>query len=179
MIMSPVLRVTLDTNALDRIDEIRMATAGLEIEIAVTTVTTREKADAGQLVGTQVYETAVLGESRLDTCVLGGDDAPSRLESILDTLSSRSFPPPGNREALAGGERRQLRDAMILEAHVRAGRDILVTQDLKAFGGPGSPRRATLEATWKTEIMTVDEFCGRTTAIPAAGTPATDVRGSL
>jgi len=42
-----VLRATLDTNTLDRIDEIRAAIAGRAVEIAITAVTTREKRDAG------------------------------------------------------------------------------------------------------------------------------------
>ena len=48
---------------------------------------------------------------------------------------------------------------MILEAHSREGRDILVSNDVKAFGREGDHRRKSLEALCRTRIMTVDEFC--------------------
>ncbi len=46
---------------------------------------------------------------------------------------------------------------MILEAHSRDGRDVLVTQNTTDFIKHG--RREQLEALCKTRIMTVDEFC--------------------
>jgi hypothetical protein len=61
--------------------------------------------------------------------VLAGDDSPPRLEAILAIVSAGSFPKPGQRVSLTHGERRQLRDAMILEAHAREGRDVFVTND--------------------------------------------------
>jgi hypothetical protein len=66
----------------------------------------------------------------------------------------------GQRDDLSTGERRQLRDAMILQAHARDGRDILVCDDVKAFGREGDDRGRKLEALCGTRIMTVDEFCG-------------------
>jgi hypothetical protein len=66
----------------------------------------------------------------------------------------------GQRDDPSTGERRQLRDAMILQAHARDGRDILVSDDVKAFGREGDDRRRKLEALCGTRIMTVDEFCG-------------------
>jgi len=55
-----------------------------------------------------------------------------------------------------------LRDAMILEAHVRDGRDIFVTRDTRAYVGRGGDKnvlRSKLEGLFSTRIMTVDEFC--------------------
>jgi predicted nucleic acid-binding protein len=51
---------------------------------------------------------------------------------------------------------RQLRDAMILEAHVRNGRDVFITDDKKAFINNG--RRDALRSFLKTRILTKEEF---------------------
>ena len=136
-----MLQITVDTNVRDHMDRIREACEGLDVEIKQTTVTSRERGlplpDPTVIAETGVYdesvydsgavyaaepvpETFVLDESRLDEGVLGGDDSP--MEAILSIVSNRSFPPPGGRDTLTTGERRQLRDAMILEAHVREGR---------------------------------------------------------
>ena len=48
---------------------------------------------------------------------------------------------------------------MILEAHVRDGRDILVSDDRRAFVGHDGANRCKLESALATRIMTVDEFC--------------------
>jgi hypothetical protein len=103
-----------------------------------------------------VYETLTLDESRLGMAVLGGDESPSRFEAILAIIGDGSFPRRGEREELTDGQRRQLRDAMILEAHTRNGRDVLVSNDVKAFG---REKRSKLEAVCHTKIRTVDEFC--------------------
>jgi hypothetical protein len=76
------------------------------------------------------------------------------LESILAIISKGSF--PKNREMLSAGERRQLCDAMIFEAHVRNCRDIFVTCDERAFVRDG--RRQVLEEQFKTRILTRAEF---------------------
>ncbi len=91
---------------------------------------------------------------------LGSDESTSRFEAILTVISNGSFPKPGRRGgSLSGGERRQLRDAMILEAHARESRDVLVSNDAKGFIGNDGSKRAKLEALCRTQIMTVDEFC--------------------
>jgi hypothetical protein len=174
-----VLRVTVDSDILPRqMQQIREAVGGLSVEIAPTTVTLREQGvtrlpdeEAVQetLVWNEspwgesvwgpsppVYETLTLGESRLGMAVLGGDDAPSRFEAILDIIGNGSFPKSGERDDLIRGELHQLRDAMILEAHARDGRDVLVSNDVTAFGGAG---RSKLEALCHTKIRTLDEFC--------------------
>jgi hypothetical protein len=172
--------VTADTNVLSSdMRRLREAVEGLDVEIAPTTVTLRERGvtslpsdDAvvsetgvwnesrwGEFVwgpSPPVYETLTLGESRLGMAVLGGDDAPSRFEAILAIIGDGSFPKRGERDKLTDGQRRQLRDAMILEAHARDGRDVLVSNDVTAFGGE---KRSRLEALCHTKIRTVDEVC--------------------
>lgn len=180
-----VLRITVDTNVLDsdKIERIRKAVEGLDVEIKTTTVTLREdrriapaRPSSEPIVETSVYdesrydsgaiyaggvthETWVLGESPLGSAVLGDDDVPSRFEAILRIIGSASFPKPGLRDGITPGQKRQLRDAMILEAHTREGRDILVSDDRKGFIGKDGESRRKLEALCQTRIMTVDEFC--------------------
>ncbi|MHB0868239.1 MAG: hypothetical protein ACYC5J_02155 [Chloroflexota bacterium] len=175
------LRVTLDTNILapTELHSIEEAARGLAIEFAYVTVSARELEGSsisppcgpdvvfetgawdesrwGECVwGGPVGETFVLDESRLDEGVLGADD--TLFESILRIISNGSFPPPGTRDNLTEGERRQLRDAMILEAHWREGRDILITNDAKAFIGKDGSRREELEGLCSTRIMNAREF---------------------
>jgi hypothetical protein len=162
---------------------LRSAATGYDVEILATTVTLREhklslsspdevvaesgvydesRYDSGAVYADPsdvVFETAVAGEWRAGMAVAAGDDALSRFEAILAIISSGSF--PKNREALTTGEEHQLRDAMILDAHTREGRDIFVSDDTKAFVGPDGSKRARLEALCGTKIMTVDEFCAR------------------
>jgi hypothetical protein len=175
------MRVTLDTNVLDadKIARIHQAVEGLDVELAPTTVSVREHPEsatpAGMVAETFVWgesswgegvwgpsppvnETLTLGESRLGMAALGGDESPIRMEVILDVMTNRSFPKPGRREALTKGQRRQLRDAMILEAHSRDGREVLVSDDGDFVGWDGTVREK-LEAFCGTRIMTVDEFC--------------------
>lgn len=197
-----MLRVTLDTNTIDHRARIEAACAGLDVELAYTTVTDRETEGTsratsgsgvtetgvwgesrwGQFVWgdtvkeTGVYdesrydsgavyadapvrETFVLNESRLDEGVLGDDQSEPMLERILRVIGHGSYPPSGKRDGITDAVRRQLRDAMMLEAHHRDRRDVLVTEDAKAFINGG--RREALEALCKTRIMRVDEFCDR------------------
>jgi hypothetical protein len=176
-----VLRVTVDTNVLDdaKVERIGAAIDGLGVEIAPTTVTLRERRpneseiDVLPVVETgvwnesrseesvwgpapPVYETLTIGESRLGMAALGGNESPSRFEAALAIMSNGSFPRPGERDSLTRGQRRQLRDAMIFEAHAREGRDVLVSDD-RDFIGAGV--REKLEAIGQTRIMSVNEFC--------------------
>jgi hypothetical protein len=167
--------VTVDTNVLARdMERIKEACEGFDVEIAPTTVTLRERGmrlpdpsaipetgvyDESYYDSGAVYETLVLDESRLGMAVLGGDDAPSRFEGILSIIGDGSFPPPGQRDELTEPVRRQLRDAMILEAHARDGRDVLISNDKRAFVGKDGQKRARLEGLCSTRIRTVEEFC--------------------
>jgi hypothetical protein len=148
-------RITLDTNVIET-DGLVEAAQGQGFELSRITVTDRE------VEGTQyqvhlaglgkVAETAVWGESRWDEAVWASGD--SSLEKILQIISNGSF--PRTRESLSAGHRRQLRDAMILDAHIRQSRDIFVTNDRKGFIRDG--RRQELEATFKTKIMALEVF---------------------
>jgi len=148
-------RVTLDTNMLPA-DDLLEAAQGRGFQFARVTVTDREVEGTQfqvHLVGLgTVAETAVWDESRWDEAVWASED--SSLEEILQIISNGSF--PRSRDSLSAGQRRQLRDAMILEAHIREGRDIFVSNDCRAFIRDG--RREQLEANFKTKIMVLEEF---------------------
>jgi hypothetical protein len=142
---------------------------GLDVEVAPTTVTLRERGVTNlpnEVVVTEtgvwdesrwgqsvwgpspaVAETGVYGESRYDSGAVYADasvhESPSRFEAILGIIGSGSFPKAGSRDNLSQGERRQLRDAMILEAHTRDGRDVLVSNDRRAFIGKDGENRAS------------------------------------
>lgn len=150
-------RITLDTNVLDDETEgLTEAAQGNGFEFARVTVTDREVEDTPyqvHLIGLgEVAETTVWGESRWGEAVWAAGE--SSLERILQIISNGSF--PRRRDSLGDGERRQLRDAMIFEAHIREARNIFVTKDHKAFIRDG--RREKLEATFKTQIMVPEEF---------------------
>jgi hypothetical protein len=98
----------------------------------------------------------VLDESRLDETVPPLNSHADVLERALAIISNGSFPPPGNRNALSDGQRRQLRDAMIFEAHVRHRRHALVTRDARGFINEG--RRDRLELLGLTRIVTPTEL---------------------
>lgn len=108
--------------------------------------------------GPVIFETAVLNESRLGECVLGSDKEVDVFEKLLKIISSSSFPKSGQRSNLNLGERHQLRDAMILTAHIRDGRDIFVTEDIRGFIGRKGEIRNEIEKLFKTKIMTKQEF---------------------
>jgi len=177
-----LMRITLDTNVLDPpcLQQMLEAAAGLSAEFAMVTVSKREiegtriqplpttvletgvwgESRSGEFLwGVPVAEPLVLGESRLGEGALSGPESANRFEAILRIVSNGAFPKPGVRDTLKPGERRQMRDAMILEAHARESRDILVTNEIRAYGRTGDQRRRRLETLCATHIMNVDEFC--------------------
>jgi hypothetical protein len=89
-------------------------------------------------------------------------------ERILQIISSGGFPPAGARDELSDGNRNHLRDAMILEAHIREGRDVFVTENTKDF--IKGDRRDVLERLCQTKIVTVAEFCAEIATL-ASPTP--------
>jgi hypothetical protein len=151
--------VTVDTNTVDDpqlVEAARLAGS----DFVRTTVTDRELESSGiQAVLPEhqpLYEPFVLGESRLGFAGLGSDIVATTFETILQVISNGSFPPRDRRSILSSGEKRQLRDAMILSAHIREGRQIFVTNDVKGFVQGG--RREVLEQEFGTKIMTAKEF---------------------
>jgi hypothetical protein len=182
------LLVTVDTNQLDfpRIDRIRRSLR-VPFQLACVSVTERERgpttlmADLVSVPETGVWaesrwgeavwaestpELLTLDESPLDTAGLAADEHVNVLEAALRVISDGSFPPSGSRDQLSRGQRRQLRDAMIFEAHTRDRRHLLVTSDAKGFINDG--RRQALEALGRTRIATPDELEAMSTSEQAA-----------
>src|SRR4029450_7046423 len=138
------LTITLDTGALRLVDAL-LVLDGIEVDIATTTVTAREVEGtvwAGKIKGRQgSKEGMVLGESRFGGMVLADG---ARYEQLLALLSGGGFPKSGKRNNLSEGDSHILRDAIMLAAHAREGRDIFVSDDTKAIGHPGSVLRSRL-----------------------------------
>lgn len=97
----------------------------------------------------------VLDETPLGSGVLASDAGVDLFERVLSIVSSGSFPRSGARDKLTDPQRRQLRDAMAFEAHVRQRRHVYVSDDKKAFISHG---REALEALSRTRIFTSAEF---------------------
>ncbi len=156
-----MLTITLDTGTL-RLMDVLDALNGLEVDVATTTVTAREvdgTAWADKVKQLKlVQETAVLGESRWGEALLGGDSDGDRYERLLALLSGGGFPKPGQRDNLTSGHKHLQRDAMILAAHTREGRDIFVSNDTKAIGRQGEELRHRLQEEFGIRAMTLEEF---------------------
>jgi hypothetical protein len=151
-----VILVTIDTNILSA-DNLVAAVPPGKFEFVVVSVTDREVGSGLSAFG-QVVEAGVLGESLWGKAVWPDSADSDCLEQVLAIVSARSFPQRGLRGSLTAGQRRQLRDAMIFCAHVRAGRHIFVTNDKRGFIRDG--RRQQLEQMFATRIMTREEFEG-------------------
>ena len=150
-------KITLDTNVLPGTEFISCA-ARLGLDLAVISVTEREVEGTAFEVDLRplsaVNETGVYGEARYGRTVYASQESAECLDDILKVVSNGSF--PSSRADLSDGQRRQFRDALILEGHVRDGRDVFVTNDQRAFILDG--RRHRLETTFNTRIMTSAEF---------------------
>ena len=148
-------RVTLDTNILPATQLIETA-RGRDFTFARVTVTDREVEGTPYEVNLEgvgtLLETGVWDESRWGKAVYASEDSP--LAEILGVISNGSF--PSDRSNLSKGQRRQLRDAMIFEAHLRERNHIFVTNDQKAFIRCG--RREAFETRFDTQILTEQEF---------------------
>lgn len=178
--MPAAVTITVDTNMLDEAPIARLraaaAASGLVVDIRTVTVNKRERGDFGALSSFResavwdesrwgegawgddqtVRELLVLDESALGDGVLATSANLRRFETVLRIVSNGSFPPPGSRSELTRPQRRQLRDAMTLEAHAREGRDLFVTADARGFVKHG--RREVLERLCSTRIITPDEI---------------------
>ena len=79
-------------------------------------------------------------------------------EMVLVAITNGSFPKSGSRSTLKARQRNQLRDAMIFCTHVREGRDIFVTNDVKAFDSEGGEQRFRVNTLApQTKIMTLPD----------------------
>ena len=154
-----MISVTLDTNILPA-DTLLAAVPNANFEFAVVSVTDRELGVSTDLAASssvsRVPETGVWGESVWGSAVWGGPSESKCLERALVIIGDGSFPRSNRRGNLTDGQRRQLRDAMIFCAHIRAKRQIFVTNDARGFVRGG--RRQRLEECFGTRIMTRDEF---------------------
>ena len=151
-----MIRVTLDTGVLPA-DDLVDASRRFDCEFRIVTVTIREVAGTRYEVFLAPYstvaETAVWGESRWDEAVWG-EGPGTRLEEILKVISSGAF--PSDRQNLSKGQLHQLRDAMILDVHLREKHDILISDDRRAFIQHG--KRQELTNRFGTRIMLREEF---------------------
>ena len=158
-----MLKITLDTNTV-RLNQVGRAIRNISggADIAITSPTARElgsKYDPALYQLQVLPELWVLGESPLGTAALGSESDRALFEAVLDAITNGSFPKPGRRAKLTDGERNQMRDAMIFCTHVREGRDIFVTNDVKAFGEEASAQRQRVVGLARTtQIMTLPEF---------------------
>jgi hypothetical protein len=154
-----MVTVTFDTNLVDD-EQLLSAAHDAGFTVAHTSVTDREISGSGiRAVGgrrAQLFETGIVGESVVGAFVPGGDDQAVNLEQVLKIISSGSFPIRAKRQHLSDGERRQLRDAMILCTHIRERRDIFVTNDQRGFISHG--HREALQQQFGIQILTRDEF---------------------
>jgi hypothetical protein len=152
-----VKKITLDTNVLPA-SELLACAERLGLDVAVVSVTEREVEGTPFEVDLRpldtVNETGVYGEARYGSAVYASQASAQSLANILKVVSNGSF--PSSRADLSDGQRRQFRDALIFESHVRDDRDVFVTNDERAFIRNG--RRQRLEATFNTRIMTSAEF---------------------
>lgn len=148
--------LTVDTNTVDNAEIFAAAqTAGYNV--THTSVTDREIGSAKIVrhsTGVPLLEAAVNGQSLIGSCVIARDDEKDRLSALLKIISNGSCSLDGQEKT--DGENRQVRDAMILSAHIRAGRDIFVTNDAKGFISHG--RREKLASMFGVRIMTAIEF---------------------
>ena len=149
--------VTVDTNVLPVSDlEELAAKAGYALEIV--SVTKRELAGTDLIDGAELLrttpETMLWGETAWGEGVLGEVQDADDFERILRIISSGSF--PKDRTLLTDAQRNQMRDASILQAHVRSGKRIFISNDQRGFVKHG--RREQLEQLYNVKILTGAEF---------------------
>ena len=152
--------MTLDTNVVGD-TEVLSCARSIGADIAVVTVTQRELENTDFAIHLEpldapVNETGVWNEGRWGMGVWGGRGSRGVLDRILAIITSGSF--PKDRSNLSAGQRRQLRDGIILEAHVREGRDILVSNDERAFIRHGKGKQ--LCESFGIRVLTAPEFKG-------------------
>ena len=183
--LMPLLLITIDTNTVDpkEVAPLEAMLTDIPHGIGFVSVTEREHGYEIGYLGHRVTETGVWGESSWgssnwsgptparfvvgestvapDGAIPGnydvvGDDG-NLLERTLSIISAGSFPKRGHRENLTSNVRRQLRDAMIFEAHVRAGRHVRCSEysDRSGFGCCVDRWRARVGAVW---VSTVRSF---------------------
>jgi len=149
--------VTFDSTSKPN-DTVVTAAADAGWNVAYTSVTKREAQGADfhvELVKFKsVAELGVWDESGWDKARWADEASSNALNDILNIISNGSF--PKRRDILTNGQLHQLRDAMILEAHANAKRDVFVTGDIRAF--IKNSNREQLQKLLNTQIYSTDEF---------------------
>lgn len=152
-----MIKITFDTSVLPA-DDLILAAQRFDCDFAVVTVTAREVEGTRFEVHLEpcavVHETGVYGEARYGQAVYASHTSAEVLDKILRVISSGAF--PQSRADLSDGQVHQFRDALILEAHIREGRDIFVTDDARAFVRHG--KREELGASLGVRILKREEF---------------------
>jgi len=155
-----VLKFTIDTNVLADEEVIAKASVS-QCDIAIVSVTEREagssrfQAVLKSMDGLEtIPETLLWYEGGWGNSSWGSPESSEHLKKVLLIITNGSF--PNNRENLSDKQKRQLRDALIFQAHINAGRDIFVSNDRKAFINHG--KRERLERSFQTKILSSDEF---------------------
>jgi len=127
-------------------------------QVAFASVSKREVGDpktiSDLVTHTSIPEALTLNESPWDVARWPDADTAARLQQILTVICNGKF--AVDVDTATRGELHQLRDALILEAHAAARREVFVTDDQKAFLKHG--RRERLEALLTTRILTTAEF---------------------
>ena len=152
--------VTLDTGAVDERVKNHAALLGYEVQVVTVTAREVEGTSFGVSVGEirlVVSEVAHFGESRYGQAVFGRPDMKRDVETALNIIASGSF--PKDRAALTEPQKHQLRDAMILEAHVRSGAGLFVTSDKRAYVSHG--KREAFQRELGVQVLLVPEFLDR------------------
>ena len=150
--------VTLDTCVVERVVSQHAKLLGYGVQIVSVTVREVEGTTFELLLEHTrcVPELGHYGESHYGEAVYAGPNTCEVIEVVLEIIANGSF--PTTRTALTDGQRHQLRDAMILEAHVRSGADLFVTDDKRAYINHG--RREALQERLGVRILLVQEFLG-------------------
>jgi len=154
------MKFTFDTDVLAEASVVAKVSKR-KLDIAIVSVTGRESGSTRFMTtlksidGLEIIpETMIWGESKWGESKLGSQESSERLEKILFVIASGSF--PKDRSSLSERQTRQLRDAMIFQAHVKAGRDMFISNDRKAYINHG--KRDKLENIFQTRVMDVSEF---------------------
>ena len=150
-------KITIDTNIIPADDIINIC-KNRGYEYACISVTNREiegsSLEKDMKVIPSVPEYALFGEARFGRARFHGKESSKILQDILSIISNGSF--PQDRRNLSQGQRRMLRDAIILQTHVTDKRDIFITNDKRAFIKNGL--RQKLENNFNIAILTREEF---------------------
>jgi hypothetical protein len=154
--------VTIDTNVFPLGDLESLAEkAGFVLE--VISVTNRELVNtdlssSAQSLG-ETLETFHFGEGSWGSMVFGSVDDAADFEKILQIISSGGH--PKDRENLTPAQQNQRRDALILQAHIRSGKRVFVSNDERGFVRHG--KRELLEEAFPIKIYNRIEFAAHCT----------------